>query len=256
MKTKLSIDGTKFLINGSLTYSEYPDCPEKYKGLLMNARFIQGVFDDKMEPERFNRFGKKFEAGKNTEDLCQALSQWYEKGLRAFTVGLQGGGPCYTVNSQTIDNNPFSPDGTSIESEYLDRLKKIILAADEAGMIVIVSYFYGAQSRFLKDDLSVIRAVKTASNWLRDEKFTNVIIEIANEHNVEENKLHPILFDGKGIAELIRIAQRESGGLPVGCSTTGHYFPMISAMRQTLSLFMETICHVRCSTITFRKQKQ
>lgn len=91
-------------------------------------------------------------------------------------------------------------------------------------MIVIVSYFYGAQSRFLKDDLSVIRAVKTASNWLRDEKFTNVIIEIANEHNVEENKLHPILFDGKGIAELIRIAQRESGGLPVGCSTTGHYF--------------------------------
>ena len=31
MKTKLSIDGTKFLINGSLTYSEYPDCPEKYK---------------------------------------------------------------------------------------------------------------------------------------------------------------------------------------------------------------------------------
>lgn len=224
MKTKLSIDGTKFLINGSLTYSEYPGCPEKYKGLLMNARFIQGVFDDKMEPERFNRFGKKFEAGKNTEDLCQALSQWYEKGLRAFTVGLQGGGPCYTVNSQTIDNNPFSPDGTSIESEYLDRLKKIILAADEAGMIVIVSYFYGAQSRFLKDDLSVIRAVKTASNWLRDEKFTNVIIEIANEHNVEENKLHPILFDGKGIAELIRIAQRESGGLPVGCSTTGHYF--------------------------------
>ena len=71
-------------------------------------------------------------------------------------------------------------------------------------MIVIVSYFYGAQSRFLKDDLSVIRAVKTASNWLRDEKFTNVIIEIANEHNVEENKLHPILFDGKGIAESVK----------------------------------------------------
>ena len=44
MKTKLSIDGTKFLINGSLTYSEYPDCPEKYKGLLMNARFIQPVY--------------------------------------------------------------------------------------------------------------------------------------------------------------------------------------------------------------------
>lgn len=64
MKTKLSIDGTKFLINDFLTYSEYPDCPEKYKGLLMNARFIQGIFDDKMKPERFNRFGKNLKPKK------------------------------------------------------------------------------------------------------------------------------------------------------------------------------------------------
>ena len=79
MKTKLSIDGTKFLINGSLTYSEYPDCPEKYKGLLMNARFIQGVFDDKMEPERFNRFGKKFEAGKKYRKI---YARHYPSGMK------------------------------------------------------------------------------------------------------------------------------------------------------------------------------
>lgn len=224
MKTRFSIDGRKIQINGTLTYSEYPNCPMEYKGLLMNARFIQGIFDDKQDPSRFHRFGKQFNAEKNTEELITALPKWYEKGLRAFTVGFQGGGPCFTINNQTLRNNPFSSDGSFIDPEYLERMKKIIDAADEIGMLVIVSFFYGAQTRFLTDDLAVIRAVKTASNWLRDQKFTNVIIEIANEHNVEDYKIHPILFDGKGIAELIRIAQRESGGIPVGCSTTGSYF--------------------------------
>lgn len=73
------------------------------------------------------------------------------------------------------------------------RMKRIIEAADELGMIVIVSFFYGAQTRFLKDDDAVKAAVKTASNWLRDEKFSNVIIEIANENNEANYVIHPIL---------------------------------------------------------------
>lgn len=226
MRTKFSTNGRKILINGKLTYSEYKNCPEQYKGLLMNARFIQGVFDDKLEPSRFHRFGKRFDAEKNTDELIKTLPMWYEKGLRAITVGFQGGGPCFTIDNQTIKNNPYSSDGTCIDFAYLNRMKKIINAADEIGMLVIVSFFYGAQTRFLTDDLAVMQAVKTASNWLRDEKFTNVIIEIANEHNVDDYKVHPMLFDGKGIAELIRIAQRESGGIPVGCSTTGSYFSL------------------------------
>lgn len=224
MKTKLSINGTKFEINGKLTYEEYSACPQEYRGRLMNARFIQGIFDDREDRSRFNRFGREFDPERNAEDLIQHLPEWYEKGIRALTVGLQGGGPCYTVDSMTIDNNPFSKDGTELDPAYLARLEKIITAADEIGMVVIVSFYYCAQSRFLQDDLAVINGVKTASNWLRDKKFTNVIIEIANEHDVESYSIHPILFDGKGIAQLIRIAQRESGGMPVGCSTTGKYF--------------------------------
>lgn len=224
MKTNFTMEGDRFLINGKLTYSEYDNCPEKHKGLLMNARFIQGVFDDKSDASRFHRFGKEFDAQKNTSELVDSLQEWYDKGLRAITVGFQGGGTCFTIDSHTIDNNPYSPDGLEMDGKYLDRMKEIIDAADDLGMIVIVSLFYGAQSRFLNDDRAVMQAVKTASNWLRDQKFINVIIEIANEHNVEDYKVHPILFDEKGIAQLIRIAQRESGGIPVGCSTTGHYF--------------------------------
>lgn len=226
-KTHLSILGNRLLINRKLIYSEIPGCPEKYHGLLMNARFIQGVFDDAADRQRFNRFGQIFDPNKNTEDLIHALPQWYEHGLRAITVGFQGGGPCFTIDSMTIDNNAFSKDGRSMKPEYLDRMNRIIEAADEIGMIVIVSLFYGPQSRFLENDLAVINAVKTASNWLRDQKYTNVILEIANEQNLDAYRIHPILFDEKGISELMRISKRESGGIPVGCSTTDKYFSYV-----------------------------
>lgn len=224
MKSVLTIEGRRFLINGKLVYSEIPKCPEEYKGLLMNARFIQGVFDDSMDASRFNRFGRQFEPDKNTDDLIASLQEWYDTGLRAVTIGFQGGGSCFTIDSYTINNNPFSPDGSMMDAAYLKRMKKIIGAADDIGMVVIVSIFYGPQSRFLKDDNAVIEAAKTASNWLRDNKFTNVILEVANEHDIEAYKIHPILYNDAGIVRLIEIAQRESGGLPVGCSSTGAYF--------------------------------
>lgn len=215
MGTVLSIEGDRFLINGKLIYSEIEHCPEKYHGLLMNARFIQGIFNDSLEPERFCRFGRHFDPEENTRELIKALPQWYAQGLRCFTAGFQGGGPCYTINSMTIDNNPFSADGRRMDGAYLRRMKDVILAADQLGMIVIVSLFYGPQSRFLKDDRAVMEGVKTAANWLRDEHFTNVILEVANEHDIEAYKIHPILYNDSGIAELIEIAKRESGGLPV-----------------------------------------
>lgn len=224
MNTVLSIDGTRFRINGQLTYSEIPSCPSKYHGLLMNARFIQGVFDDKKDASRFDRFGRTFDPQKNTEDLIRALPEWYAHGLRAFTVGFQGGGPCFTLPGNDLINNAFAADGATMDPDYLQRMDRLIRAADAIGMVVIVSYFYVGQNHLLKDDASVIRAVETASHWLRDQGYTNVIIEIANEHDVEQFRMHPILFDEKRIVQLIEIAQHESGGMPVGCSTTGAYF--------------------------------
>lgn len=223
-KTTLTIQKDRFLINGKLIYSEYPRCSKEYYGRLMNARFIQGIFDDKSDVKRFERFGKSFNANKNTDDLIKALTEWYQKGLRAITVGFQGGGPCFTMDSTTIDNNAFSPDGMTIDIAYLTRMKRIIEAADNIGMVVIVSLFYGHQVRHLDDDRAVIEAVKTASNWLRDEGFSNVILEIANEQDLGAYLIHPILYNEKGIVQLLKMAKRESGGIPVGCSTTGKYF--------------------------------
>ena len=221
---KITKQGTKILFDGIPTYSDIQGSNPACHGLMMNMRMIQGVFDDKEDVSRFNRYGKTFCPEQNTEELIASLPAWYAHGIRAITVGFQGGGPCFTLDNYTIQNSPYSEDGMSMDEAYLRRMKRIILAADAIGMVVIVSLFYGAQTRFLKDDDAVYAAVKTASNFLRDEQFTNVIIEIANEYDITCFNRHPVLHTPKGIVYLIEVAQRESGGMYVGCSGTGGHF--------------------------------
>jgi len=220
MKTYLRTEGTDFLINDRLTYEELPNCAPRYHGLLMNARFIQGVFDDTVDPLRFHRFGRCFDANTNTEALIAALPQWYRCGLRAFTVGFQGGGPCFTITNDQICNNPFSPDGLQIAPDYLARMAKLLNAADELGMVVIVSILYGGQSRHFNDAQAVINAIRTASAWLRQGGWQNVIIEVVNEYDSQSFRRFPLIQTPQGVVALMDIARRESG-LPVGCSGIG-----------------------------------
>jgi len=224
-QTHLDIKGEKFLINGQLTYSEIPGVKEQAKGLLMNARFIQGIFDDKAHQERFARFGKeRYDPEKNTDDLITALPEWYSYGLRAFTVGLQGGGPVFTIEDwTTIDNNPFSTDGKSFDSMYEGRLDRLIRAADKIGMVVIVSLFYQAQAPRMKNGETIRNAVKTACGILKNGGYTNVIIEVANEHNIGHFNRHPIIQSAEGMAYLMELAREYSGNMPIGCSGGGGY---------------------------------
>ena len=222
-KTHVNINGEKFLINGKLTYSEMQSSNPKVHGLIMNARFIQAIFDDKAMPERFARFGRdKYDPEKNTEDFIKALPEWYKYGLRAFTVGLQGGGPCFTIDDlSSIYNSPYSIDGKDLDKHYVRRLDKVIRAADELGMVVIVSFLYQSQSHRFKDGKSIRNAVAAASRMLKEGGYTNVIIEVANEHTVGGFKNHPIIYSGEGMAYLIELARQESGGMLVGCSPAG-----------------------------------
>lgn len=220
MKTNLTISGENFLINGVPVYADIPGSNPEMHGLLMNARFIQGIFDDRKDPSRFNRFGMTFDPEKNTDDLIAALPQWYRYGLRAFTVGLQGGGPCFTIPNSEIINSPYSPDGKEIDPLYLDRLARLLNAADELGMVVIVSALYCGQIRFLDGALAVLNAVRTVGRWLRDGGWKNVIFEPANEYDIDPYKSHPIVHEHQSMVGLLELARRESG-LPVGCSGGG-----------------------------------
>ncbi|MDP7449096.1 MAG: hypothetical protein QF689_10960, partial [Candidatus Latescibacteria bacterium] len=220
-RSVLGTKGDRILINGQLTYSDIPGTRTEAHGLLMNARFIQGIFDDRADPGRFSRFGVDWDAETNTDRLIAALPEWRRYGLLGFTVGLQGGMPVLTIDNHTIDNNPFSEDGTQIDPAYLARLDRLITAADEIGMVVIVSLLYQGQSRRMRDGRCIRAAVAAGSRFLREAAYGNVIIEVANEYHVGDFKDHPLIYHAEGIATLIDLARAESGGLPVGSSGGG-----------------------------------
>jgi hypothetical protein len=222
--TTLSIKERGFLIDGNPIYSEVPGAREQALGLLMNARFIQGVFDDATGRARYARWGRDaYDPEVQTDQLIAALPEWYGYGLRGFTVGFQGGGPCFTLKNASIDNNPFGPDGASLDPAYEARMDRLIRGADRAGMVVILSLFYQGQIHRLEDGRAIRRAIQTAGAFLKNGGYTNVILEIANEMNVNDYQAHPIIYHPEGMAALIDLGREASGGLAVGCSGGGGY---------------------------------
>ncbi|ERJ11409.1 cellulase family glycosylhydrolase [Haloplasma contractile] len=219
-KTNLSIKGRDFYINDKPVYDEIEGSGSS-KGLLMNARFIQGIFDDQSDRERFNRFYKIFDADAHTDDFISALPKWYEYGLRAVTVGIQGGMPVFTIDVETIDNNPFGTDGVKLDEAYARRLDKIIKAADDLGMVVIVNILYWAQTLRLSNDDAIMSALKCAASFLKEGGYTNVIIDVANEYNIDMWKDMPLVKNPDSMQQLINLVRKESGGMLVGASGGG-----------------------------------
>lgn len=227
-KTSYRIEHGEFYINGKLTYSEIPDGNPKVKGLLFNARFINGVFDD-VNPDHagiYDRFGRKFDRDQNTEDLVRALPAWYGAGLRAITVGLQAGGSIYTFEDWgSIRTSAFSQDGRNLNKDTWSRLLKIVKAADELGMLVIVSLFYQAQIQYLDNDGAVLEASKTVCSALKELEYDNIIIEIANEYNILDAHVKDTsLTKGKNMAAWIcKVREWTGGRFAVGSSAGGIY---------------------------------
>jgi len=200
--TVVSIDGTRWLINGEVTY---PGTPAE--GLLMNVRMVNSTFED------LNR--KEFDPEANTDRFLKYLPDYVAHGIRAITLNLQGGHAGY----EGARNSAFEADGT-LRNQPLVRIKRVIEACDSQGVVVILGCFYQRQDQILRDEQAVKTALVNAVRWIKQEKFTNVVLEIANEfpHTGFD---HPILRKPEGEAELIHLAKSTFPNLLVSTSGIG-----------------------------------
>ncbi len=207
-RTEVSIKEDRFLINGTPTYQGVTwKNPEgrhiQMEGLLMNARLVQGVFDD-LNPETRLKWAYKdtgkWDPERNTNEFIAAMKSWREHGLLAFTINLQGGSPEGYSNKQPWINSAFDEKG-NLREAYMNRLARILKRADELGMVAIVGYFYFGQDEHLEDEAAVKNAVDQATKWILRGGWKNVLIEISNECDVKSYN-HPILKPDR-IHELI-----------------------------------------------------
>jgi hypothetical protein len=221
MKTELQIEGRKFLINGTPTYEGVTHEGRQIEGLLFNSRMVQAIFDD-ANPEtaeiwRYPDTGE-WDPDRNTDEFCAMLPTYRAHGLLGVTVGLQGGGSVYEPEIyEHYVNSAFAPDG-ALKPAYVDRLDRILQAADEIGMIVIVNYFYWRQLDKLEGDAAILRAVDEATDWLLRSGYRNVIVDIMNEFHEGEG-----LLESEGIGTLIeRIQQTTRNGRRLWVSSSVH----------------------------------
>ena len=205
--TRVSIAFGQWHINGKVTYPG-----TKAEGLLMNVRMVNAVFEDANDTTRPGGF----DSDANADAFIAQIPDYVASGVRAFTIGLQGGMPGY----EGAVNSAFNPDG-SLRSAYLTRVRRVIDACDRSGAVVILGSYYQRQDQVLKDEAAVRAGVVNVARWVQNSGFTNVVLEIANEF-AHQGFDHPILKDPQGEAELIALAKTIAPRLLVSTAGMGN----------------------------------
>ena len=202
----------KILLNGEFINKDTPT-----EGLLINSRMIQGISDgfDKWPYPDTN----KWNATRNNEEFINNMYLWKSKGLNGFTVGMQGGAP--KSGATGYKNSAFNGDGT-LKSSYMGRLRKILNKANDLNMIVIISMFYRTQVNIFGTYNNAYTGAKNLLMWLKNNNYSNVIIEPVNECEFSEFSSVG-LSCSQNVPELIKLAR--SYGFLSGNSLKGGKVP-------------------------------
>lgn len=210
-RTVISIADDGFLIDGQPTYAGRYYREKKIEGLLLNARLVQGVFDDR-NPEtqsRWNYPDGPWDPDRNTAEFIDMMPTWRAAGLLSFTINLQGGSPEGYSQTQPWDNAAFSESGEP-DPDYLERLGRILDEADRLSMAPILGLFYFGQDNRLHDERAVVRAVEAVTEWLIEQGYRHVLVEIANE--VDVGHYTRDIIKAHRCHELIELVQAKSAG--------------------------------------------
>jgi hypothetical protein len=186
-RTVVGIEGEDFILNGAPTYPGRSFEGQRIEGLLFNVRAVQAIFDDANPATRphwaYPDTGV-WDPERNVREFCEALPTWREHGVLGFTVNFQCGGPAYQPDVYDHYNaSGFSRRGYLLPA-FADRLGRVLAAADELGMVVIVGLFYGKHLQKMASEEAVWLAAHAALNFLKVTGRRNVLVELANELDV------------------------------------------------------------------------
>ena len=197
------------------------------RGKLMALGLTQALFDDELSSE------EHFDPDGNTDQVIEALDLYREHGVLAISVSLQGDNPEHgsDINNtlrrhrQAGSHGPlvsaFRSDGF-LKQGWLRRLRRLVEEADRRGMFVCLIYFQPGQDDIFDSPNAIVAATRNITDWLIGSDFRNVIIDIANEWDVEEYSWDHGRFIPENIDRLIEIVRDRFNTadytLPIGAS--------------------------------------
>lgn len=227
IKTEVSIVADEFYINSKPTFEGKTWRSYSIQGLLPNSRMVQGIYDD-LNPETKDRWAypdtKTWDADRNTDEFVEAMSQWKESGLLAFTINLQGGSPEGYSKVQTWHNSAITEKG-ELREDYMKRLYKILSEADRLGMVAIVGVYYFGQEQRMLNEVAIKKGLENTVAWILRNDFRNVLLEVCNEsshlysHDIlQTHRVHELIKQAKSV-------NLKGRSLLVGTSFLGNHIP-------------------------------
>lgn len=204
--TRVGIEQASWRINDRPTYPG-----TSAEGLLLNVRMVHATFEDRNPETR----PKDFDPEKNVDAFIAKIPAYAAQGVLAFTLNLQGGDPGY----RGVLNSAFEPDG-SLRKESTRRIERAIEACDRAGVVVILGCFHHLQDQVLRDAAALRKAVGEAAAWIESRGYTNVCLEIADEH-AHEGYDHATIKNPNGVKDLLRVVRQVHPELLVSSSGMG-----------------------------------
>lgn len=208
--TTVSVDGTRFCLDGRPTHAGRRYGGRSIEGLLFCVRAAQATFDDENWPAtRIYDLGVgprsfaypdtgAWDPDRNVEEFCAALPSWKAHGISAVSLSFQGGRPIKNVwktrcDAQPWVNSGFAPDG-ALKPAHARRMSKCIAALDALGMVASTSFFYFGQTPRFEDERAITRAIREGTEFLAGLGHRNVMIEIAQEVALDWQSYHYLQF--------------------------------------------------------------
>jgi hypothetical protein len=152
------------------------------EGLLMTSRMVNCIVNDQ-NPETRGMWAYRdgpWDPERNTSEFVAQLPTYRSHGLTAVSFNIQGGSVMGYGWHQPWHTNGYTPDGRLLP-DYRARLIRVLDATDAAGMVANLGMFYVGATPKLADEAAIIRACDEVTDIVCAGGYTNVIIEIGNE---------------------------------------------------------------------------
>ena len=160
----------------------------------------------------------------STDQLIKNLDVFKDYGVNTVSVFLMG--------SRFGDIKGYQPDA-SLDPVYSARLAKIIEAADDRGMVVLVGCLYWSTSKANEDLKSwtqedANKAVANTVAWLSKNKYQNVFVDVDNEGMAHANKKWDdakMIDAGHAVDPTIMLAYNFPSAPPANADLLIHFSP-------------------------------
>ncbi|MBX3437363.1 MAG: hypothetical protein KF861_07740 [Planctomycetaceae bacterium] len=165
-----------------------------------------------------------------TERHIRNFDNMVAHGINLIGVYVQGSNAGWPDPNAAL--NGYTRDG-HLKPVVAARLERLIRAADERGMVVMVGLFTPRKDQDFYDDRSVQAAIEETAQFLKDRQLKNVFVDIMHEFSHPERIDHEIFREPDGPAKKAKLTSWfkavapdiEVGVCPDAESGTGDSYP-------------------------------